>query len=546
MERCSVPQARGVEGEWVNVRCTYTVQVSSSSQARSQPQTQRQRQGQGPTSNWRTPVALALLAALAMALLTDSVPTPMYTSPSRTPSTAGSQPEAKARVAAEPPAPSKRRDDIDPSRVCTGPLLVAVFMMKNEAPVVRHTLESYLQQGVRAFFLYDTGSTDDTIALTRALMQEFQIADFGVAQEPFVDFSTSRNRALRLAEQHFPGACFLLMPDAEWQLEHGAELLEFCESHRASKNDPRDDIDVFDLRQQLHGLDYAATRLLRSHRGVEFVGVVHEAIPVIESDRVTVSHAAFLWNRTQYGLDKSKQRWVSDAELLRKDVEANPTSLRSLFYLGRTLSEIDQPAEALKYFIRRAALTGWDQEDFSARYEIGNCYAKLEKWPQALAAYHAAFEFRPSRAEPLIRIGQRYNALENYPTSYSYAKRAAAMPYPTDVLFVEQGAYTYDRWDLLGKVAWFVGELDEGERAVRQTLLARPDLPHLHSNLKLYTDRREREERERKKEKKKEKSKLKSQAHAAASAAPVPSPATPPPSSAQLSPATPEGRDRDL
>ena len=49
-----------------------------------------------------------------------------------------------------------------------------------------------------------------------------------IMEEPFVDFATSRNRALDLAEQIFVNNSFLLMLDAEWYTHNVSELIDFC------------------------------------------------------------------------------------------------------------------------------------------------------------------------------------------------------------------------------------------------------------------------------------------------------------------------------
>ena len=48
----------------------------------------------------------------------------------------------------------------------TDPLLVAVLMVKNEAPVMEMTLQPLVDAGITDYLIYDTGSTDNTIQVT--------------------------------------------------------------------------------------------------------------------------------------------------------------------------------------------------------------------------------------------------------------------------------------------------------------------------------------------------------------------------------------------
>jgi hypothetical protein len=52
------------------------------------------------------------------------------------------------------------------SLIQADPLLVAVLMIKNEEPVMQMTLQPLVDAGITDFFIYDTGSTDQTIEIT--------------------------------------------------------------------------------------------------------------------------------------------------------------------------------------------------------------------------------------------------------------------------------------------------------------------------------------------------------------------------------------------
>src|ERR1700730_16976578 len=93
-------------------------------------------------------------------------------------------------------------------------LLAIVIMVKNEVDVIIPTLQPFIDAGLQSFLVYDTGSTDGTQHMIRDHLQKSGIADAHIIEEPFIDFGTSRNKALDYAEKLFPHTTFLLMLDA--------------------------------------------------------------------------------------------------------------------------------------------------------------------------------------------------------------------------------------------------------------------------------------------------------------------------------------------
>lgn len=102
------------------------------------------------------------------------------------------------------------------------PLLGAVLIVKDEAKTIEKTIASL---GERPFVL-DTGSTDGTQGILRRLDVDF-------VEEPFIDYATSRNRALALAAEHNP-TVFTLSLSADETLVGGELLRAFLDAHRDS------------------------------------------------------------------------------------------------------------------------------------------------------------------------------------------------------------------------------------------------------------------------------------------------------------------------
>lgn len=363
------------------------------------------------------------------------------------------------------------------------PLLVVVIMVKNEASVMASTLQPFVEAGINAYLVSDTGSTDATVRVTRDFFAEHGITQGVVKEKPFINFAASRNVALAQAEEAFPNAGFFLMLDAEWHLHNVPGLLKFCADH---VNDVHD---AYSVLISTANQDFYTQRLIRPRRGVHFVGVVHECLDRV-SDYCVPTDVFFELHTTHYGYEKTKARWVRDCALLLKEYERDPNDSRTAFYLAQTYACLEDLENAATYYAKRCALAGWDEENFMARYRLAQVYEEQGKWDQALSSYVQAYAMRPTRIEPLVRIAQHYLKEHKYELCYLFLRRTLDKKYPAqDLLFVEKDMYNYVRYDLLGQCCWYIGEYEIGESAVRQALIARPEAPHLYANLVYYVHR---------------------------------------------------------
>lgn len=365
-------------------------------------------------------------------------------------------------------------------------------MVKNEEQVIVPTIASYADAGIDAFFIFDTGSTDATVEKAQAYFKEKKLSRAFIAQEPFVDFATSRNRGLRLAQEKFPHAGFFMMPDAEWYLRGGKKLLEWC------KNNVTQPHSAYLVRITNEFVDFYTARLMKGSLEGEFKGVVHETYCPATAIRLPTD-IYFELGFTKCGLEKSQKRWTRDHDLLLAEVQKNPQDTRSMFYLAQTLQCLGKLEESAAWYTKRSTLTGWPEEDFMTRYRLGIVTQELVHrkkegfaWAQAQEAYLNAFTFRPQRIEPLVHIAQHYLEQDNMQLSYIFALRAAQVPYPQfDVLFVEKDLYEFQRYEILSRCAWYVKEYEVGEWAALMALKARPDMPHLQRNLNFYLTRKQ-------------------------------------------------------
>jgi hypothetical protein len=100
-----------------------------------------------------------------------------------------------------------------------------------------------------------------------------------------------------------------------------------------------------------------------------------------------------------------------------------------------------------------------------------------EPWPDVQDAYLRAWEFRPTRAEPLYALARRYANENRHRLGYLFAVRAAAIPPPdNDVTVPHPDIYTWRAAEVQAICAFSIGQQVEAF-TLRRRLLARPDIP---------------------------------------------------------------------
>lgn len=393
-------------------------------------------------------------------------------------------------------------------------LLMLVMIVKDEDTSIEAVLRSAMPH-CDTWYIMDTGSTDGTIATIHRVMNE--MGKKGVLDEhPFVDFATTRNVAL---ERSGTRAMYKLFIDGDWFIEGAKELRSYlnnnvvpyqmmtkesargcapcrpcfvggkatdgfkCETKLCKSCAP-----VLMMRLLLGTLDYYVPRVIRSNSIEQFEGVVHEVIGPYLSPKIP-RDAYIIVNATNVNKEHSRQRWHRDEKLLEIELAKNPkTDTRSAFYLAQTYELIGKPLEAYHMNLRRVEMGGWSQERFVALQRAGdNALAADLGFEKAKKAWLDAFAVDPTRAETIYRIALRYKEDGNMQLCGFYAIMAARVSYPDpSTLFIQGGLYHFDRHDLLGICAWYIGEYELGFKSVVTALQSRPTSEHTIKNLQFY------------------------------------------------------------
>lgn len=113
-----------------------------------------------------------------------------------------------------------------------------------------------------------------------------------------------------------------------------------------------------------------------------------------------------------------------------------------MFYLAQSYRDIGNLAQAIEWYEQRATLGGWDEEVWYALFQVARLRQRLGyAWPLVLEAYLEAYQFRPTRVEPLYHLARICRERGQHTLAFLFARQAKDIPYPDDILFVEKPVY---------------------------------------------------------------------------------------------------------
>jgi hypothetical protein len=354
------------------------------------------------------------------------------------------------------------------------------MIVKDEAHVIGRCIES-VRPMIDTWTIVDTGSTDGTQQLVTSLLSDIP----GTLHErPWRNFGSNRSEALELARE---AADYSLIVDAD-------EVLELPPAFSW----PPLVADGYSLTMVTGTVTYRLERLVANRLPWRYRGVIHEYIECetparclpLDGPRIV---GLFDGGRGA-GLTQA-EKYTREAELLEQAVADEPDNPRYRYYLARSYLWAGQWANALESFQQRATMGGHAEEVYDSLINVAGMNEQLGADPDVVvAAYLAAFECRPIRAEPLCELARYLRQNGRYRLAHLFASYAEAMPRPeNEVLWVDEGVYRWRARDELGVAASWIGRNEESSALCRD-LLSDDRLPdneraRVQANLELAESR---------------------------------------------------------
>ncbi|MBX7066655.1 MAG: tetratricopeptide repeat protein [Parachlamydiales bacterium] len=146
--------------------------------------------------------------------------------------------------------------------------------------------------------------------------------------------------------------------------------------------------------------------------------------------------------------------------------------LSHLFQQAESLKSTGQFEEAIVWYKKRLESKENVDQVWASKMGLGDCYQRLNNWPEALYWYLEAFQNNPILLEPLLNIATYYRLRGENDLAYIFAKHGSRFTPSTDYRFDEE----------LSIVAFYTRYREDGYRAISD-LLMRKDVPwHIKSN----------------------------------------------------------------
>jgi hypothetical protein len=366
-------------------------------------------------------------------------------------------------------------------------LLGLVMIVKNEAHGIVETLKTF-RPVIDYWTILDTGSTDGTQDIIRRELAEVAGQ---LIEEPFVDFSTSRNRALDL---HGERTTFTIMPDSDDRLVGAHVLRHFLTVHEKAVSSAHE---AYLTNIRRGELSYFLPLVTRTKANWRYWGRVHECCggPGRPPATMHIPGVEVMQHQEAQSLEATKARWQRDLELLRADHATDPRNPRTAFYLAQTLDCLGQHEEALEMYALRVKIGGWFEETFEAKLRCARMMEAMHRpWPEVQQAYLDAHTLDKRRAEPLYAIAERYYhgypgvEKDNLPLTYLFARRAMELSAPNVTLFVDHDVYSWKAAHLVAIAGYYLGDeaLRAGARAADHAVAKHPGDELIRSNRSFY------------------------------------------------------------
>lgn len=283
------------------------------------------------------------------------------------------------------------------------------MIVKNESHVIEKTLENLCRYiDFDAYYISDTGSTDQTMDLIRAFFEARGIPGV-IEQVEWRDFGFNRTLALQMA---FQKTDYLFIFDADDSI-HGNFVMPRTLTH-----------DAYQLKLG-ESFVYLRTLIVNNRKRWRFVGVLHEYIACI--DKEESSHAIqgdyYIDSGRSGSRNQDPQKYIKDATVLQRGYNeelANngdkALAERYAFYCAQSWMDAG-PAyidNSIEWYLRVLTQNNWSQEKYYSALCLGNLYHKKGDKYNAFKYYSKTIEYDEERIEGVASMMEILRADGNH------------------------------------------------------------------------------------------------------------------------------------
>ena len=233
------------------------------------------------------------------------------------------------------------------------------------------------------------------------------------------------------------------------------------------------------------GIKFDSIRLARVDSGWRYRARVHEYLAPPVGPYVALYRSPkdidVLFNATD-GERRFKSQWFIK-KILEEDLEKDPNDTRSIYYLARTNSGINNHTAAFYYYDLLAKRSKWDEEVYHGltMKPIEAKFIDSISWKERQTMFLDAFAYKPQSMDALHSLAQDHFDSGRFQLAYLFIHRAVHIPPPPGLTVVEnvllrptQFLYDYEGHRLMGFAAREIGEWEECVLAFQRVLKAQP------------------------------------------------------------------------
>lgn len=353
------------------------------------------------------------------------------------------------------------------------------MIVRNEAKAIRRCLDSVMPF-IDRWVIVDTGSTDGT---QKIITEHLRHIPGRLFERPWKDFGHNRSEAIQLAAGQ---GDYLLFIDADDFLAVPPDFTM-----------PELTDGAYHVTIEDNSLVYWRKAIVSQSLAWRYVGVLHEYVHCDAAHTTSnLLGPRIVRNLGGSGLSKAAaiEKYRQHARIFEEALRQEPDNSRYVFYLAQSYSDSGQLQIGLQTYQRRAAMGGWEEEVWCAKFQMAKLSDQLGlDIDLVIKRYLEAYEYRPTRAESLVELARFCREKSRFQLAELFAGHAAKIALTPDILFVDRSAYAWRALDELSVAKYWTGDYINSAEICR-ALLASPGLPENHrsriaANLKFSEDK---------------------------------------------------------
>ena len=360
------------------------------------------------------------------------------------------------------------------------------MIVKNESHIIVKTLEnlcSYVD--FDAYFISDTGSTDNTMELIRVFFKERGIPGH-IEQVSWRDFGFNRTLALQMA---FNKTDYLFIFDADDSINGQFRM-------------PRElTHDAYQLKLG-KSFVYLRTLIVNNRKRWRFVGVLHEYITCVDKEEssMAIQGDYYVESGRSGSRNKDPNKYINDAAVLERGFHEEmgnggdrALAERYAFYCAQSWMDAG-PAyidKAIEWYHRVLNQNNWAQEKYYSALCLGDLYNKKGDKYNAVKYYCKTMEYDEERIEGVASVMEILRADGNHVmVNALYHKYKNYNKFPQNKLFLSTDKY-HDVIEYNNSIsAFYISDKRSGyeccKTILRHNIVVYHFLTSTYSNLMFY------------------------------------------------------------